>query len=82
MSHRVENIVKKGEIACYEQFLLFSQCLPHLHVFSASKLCGNGLKHLLKVIDPRLARQFRTWSIFIFHLDTVGCYKKTDFMDP
>ena len=25
-SKRVENIVGKGEIACYEQFLLFSQC--------------------------------------------------------
>ena len=23
---RVENIVGKGEIACYEQFLLFQQC--------------------------------------------------------
>ena len=23
---RVENTVRKGEIACYEQFLLFSQC--------------------------------------------------------
>ena len=27
----VENIVKKGEIACNKQFLLFSQCLlPHM----------------------------------------------------
>ena len=26
-SKRVENTVRKGEIACYEQFLLFSQCL-------------------------------------------------------
>ena len=25
-SYRVENIVEKGEIACYEQFLLFPQC--------------------------------------------------------
>ena len=25
-SIRVENTVGKGEIACYEQFLLFSQC--------------------------------------------------------
>ena len=35
-----ENIVRKGEIACYKQFLLFSQCFPLLHIFSASK-CGN-----------------------------------------
>ena len=35
----VENNVKKGEIACYKQFLLFSQCCPQLHIFSASE-CG------------------------------------------
>ena len=28
--HKVENIVRKGEIACYKQFLLFSQCFPQL----------------------------------------------------
>ena len=39
MPYRVENIVKNGEIACYKQFLLFSQCVPQLYVFSASK-CG------------------------------------------
>ena len=33
----VENIVREGEIACYKQFLLFSQCFPQLHIFSASK---------------------------------------------
>ena len=35
----VENIVRKGEIACSKQFLLFSQCFPQLYIFSASK-CG------------------------------------------
>ena len=35
----VENIVRKGEIACYKQFLLFSQCFPQLYIFSVSK-CG------------------------------------------
>ena len=34
---RVENIVRKGEIACYKQFLLFSQCFPQLYIFSASR---------------------------------------------
>ena len=29
--------VRKGEIACYKQFLLFSQCFPQLYTFSASK---------------------------------------------
>ena len=39
VSHRVENIVRKGEISCYKQFLLFSQCFPQLYIFSAWK-CG------------------------------------------
>ena len=29
--YRVENSVGKGEIACYKQVLLFSQCFPQLH---------------------------------------------------
>ena len=29
----VENIVRKGEIACNKQFLLFSQCFPAFMVF-------------------------------------------------
>ena len=36
---RVEKIVRKGEIACYKQFLLFSQCFPQLYNLIASK-CG------------------------------------------
>ena len=35
----VENIVRKGEIACYKQFLLFLQCFPQLCIFNVSK-CG------------------------------------------
>ena len=31
--------MRKGEIACYKQFLLFSQCFSQLYIFSASK-CG------------------------------------------
>ena len=26
--------MRKGEIACYKQFLLFSQCFPQLYIFS------------------------------------------------
>ena len=37
--HRIENIVRKGKIACYKQFLLFLQCFPQLYIFSVSK-CG------------------------------------------
>ena len=33
----VEKNVRKGEIACYKQFLLFSQYFPQLNIFIASK---------------------------------------------
>ena len=36
MPYSVENIVRKGEIACYKQFLLFSQCFPQLYIYSTS----------------------------------------------
>ena len=46
--YRVENIVKKGKIACNKQFLLFSQCFPQLKssVGHNVVLCGrsNGSK--------------------------------------
>ena len=37
--------MKKGEIACYKQFLLFSKCFLQLYIFSASKygIVCNGL---------------------------------------
>ena len=37
ISDRVENIVGKGEIARYKQFLLFSQCFQKMFVLDASK---------------------------------------------
>ena len=37
LSDSVENSVGKGEIARYEQFLLFPQCFEKLHVADASK---------------------------------------------
>ena len=44
LSKLVENTVGKGEIPCYEQFLLFPQCFQK--VFSQGRqkesLCGNG----------------------------------------
>ena len=39
MPYRVENIVRKGDIACYKQFLLFSKCFPQLYNFTVSE-CG------------------------------------------
>ena len=41
LSKRVENTVGKGEIARYEQFLLFSQCFQKR--CQKLSLCGNGL---------------------------------------
>ena len=35
--------MRKGEIACYKQFLLFTQYFLQIYIFTASK-CGNGLK--------------------------------------
>ena len=45
-SKRVENTVGKGEIACYEQFLLFQKCFQKACFPGRQKesLCGNGLK--------------------------------------
>ena len=37
LSDCVENSVGKGEIACYEQFLLFPQCFQKLPVVDLSK---------------------------------------------
>ena len=37
LSKRVENTVGKGEIACYEQFLLFPQCFQKACLPGASK---------------------------------------------
>ena len=37
LSDWVENIVGKGEIACFEQFLLFPQCFQKLSIVDASK---------------------------------------------
>ena len=42
LSKRVENTVGKGEIARYEQFLLFPQCFQKACSQKVS-LCGNGL---------------------------------------
>ena len=38
LSKRVENAVRKGEIACYEQFLLFPQCFQNVCFPGASKV--------------------------------------------
>ena len=37
LSEREENIMGKGEIAHYEQFLLFQQCFQKLSIVGVSK---------------------------------------------
>ena len=44
LSDRVENIVVKGEIAGYEQFLLFPQCFQKLSVCQNEYLWSKRLK--------------------------------------
>ena len=48
LSKQVENTVGKGEIACYQQFLLFPHCFQKACFPEASKvsLCGTGLTFL------------------------------------
>ena len=41
--NRVENIVAKGEIACFEQLILLSQCFQNLSSADAST-SGKGLR--------------------------------------
>ena len=53
---RVENIVARGEIARFEQFLLFPQCCQKTSAADASKtsICGKGLTNDKK--DVRMTR--------------------------
>ena len=56
MPHRVENIVRKGEIACYKQFLL-SHNVFHRYISLVRQnaaLCGNGLTlyHTIPSLNP------------------------------
>ena len=55
LSDWVENIVRKGEIAHYEQFLLFPQCFQKLlmrqNVYLRNKASKQyGSEHLFKMI--------------------------------
>ena len=60
--YRVENIVGKGEIAFYKQFLLFSQCFPQLYVFSESK-CGLIFMVLKKSVEIVLCEKYLNIAI-------------------
>ena len=60
-SDREENIVEKEEIASYEQFLLFPQCLQKLSVDDVLKTSIYGVKgqHFFNSLphDPKFKRR-------------------------
>ena len=67
MSYIVENIERKGKIACYKQFLLFSQSFSQLYNISIvgqnTALCGNGLRSIGQDLNHDLKVKFclLTW---------------------
>ena len=69
LSKWVENTVGKGEIAHYEQFLLFPQCFQK--AFSQGRqtasLCGNGLR----AISPCPTKFSK--DLLCKHIITKGC---------
>ena len=79
LSKPVENTVGKGEIARYEQFLLFPQCFQKGYFPGASKmvsLCRNGLKlgisdsfHTLRRISLNLTHYYT-----VLHFDALKIY--------
>ena len=53
----VENIVRKGEIACNKQFLLFSQCflLSHITIVETMNSGGRGMNPvIMTIINPQI----------------------------
>ena len=67
--------MRKGEIACYKQFLLFSQCFPHLYIYSVSKcwFCGYGFIHMQQWIFISLLRIKKTVGLTLYH--TIPAFK-------
>ena len=60
----VENTVGKGEIARYEQFLLFQQCFQKAHLSGASK--GIIVWEWVKVaLNPNTTNTINFWHLFI-----------------
>ena len=58
--HRAENIVRKEEIACYKQFLLFSKVF-HSYISLVRQnaaLCGNGFNFFTSFDDKK-----RMWEL-------------------
>ena len=78
VSYRVENIVRKAEIACYQQFLIFSQCFPQLYFLVRQNAAsyGNG-------INDRAERKFlitRKVTIIFSLFHNILSRSRTNFM--
>ena len=54
LSKQVENTVGKGEIACYEQFLLFQQCFQKACFPGALKgvIVWEWVKYASRIVSP------------------------------
>ena len=71
---RVQNTVRKGEIAHYEQFLLFTQCFRLVpHIRENQGLFGKGLtrllnerkeEHLFSVIKTKTLNHTKSKPVF------------------
>ena len=62
--------MRKGEIACDKQFLLFSQCFLQLYIFSASKcgICDDGLNVLIPPTKSARAVTIKALKAVVWHL--------------
>ena len=59
----VENTVGKGEIACYEQFLLFPLCFQKA-CFPGVSFCMNGLNKIMMQVEGGRGR----WGMVVLGL--------------
>ena len=69
-SKRVESTVGKGEIARYEQFLLFTQCFqrPVLQTCKNKGLFGNGLSSTCTIVNYLNMNKY-----FIHVVESIWC---------
>ena len=73
LSKRVENTVGKGEIVCYEQFLLFPWCFQKACFPGASKgvIVWEWVKYSL-ILSQTI---FHKYSLILSQMTNVGLYQ-------
>ena len=67
LSKQVENTVREGEIAHYEQFLLLPPCFQKA-CFPEASLCGNGLR-------------IGQVQLYAYHYFTLKAYQYIKYLD-